>query len=151
MNVWRDFRIFNKKWWLQNIQKNRNINQYLVGALERVSNDESVLELSEDLGRIFSITRCLSNKTQCQLCKRLAWPILPHSWPGLVWKRLWSVITIGRSAAVFLCIRPFLAWWQTIVQKNNRDLSASLLLTVLLKIAIYCPQGSGTLRQQLSI
>ena len=23
------------------------------------------------------------NKTQCQPCKRLAWPIIPHSRPGL--------------------------------------------------------------------
>ena len=63
-----------------------------------MSNDESVLELSEDLGRIFSITRCLSDKTQCQLSKRLAGPIIPLSlwfviimvmvWCGLVWKRV---------------------------------------------------------------
>ena len=47
------------------------------------------------------------NKTQCQICKRLAWPIIPHSWSGLVWKRVSSmdVITMGRSITIFLCIR----------------------------------------------
>ena len=26
------------------------------------------------------------DKTQCQLCKKLAWPIINHSWSSLVWK-----------------------------------------------------------------
>ena len=34
-------------------------------------------------------------KTQCQLCKRLTWPIIPHSWSSMVWKRvspwIWSL------------------------------------------------------------
>ena len=33
------------------------------GALERVSNDEAVLDLSENLGRLFSITRSSKSLT----------------------------------------------------------------------------------------
>ena len=35
-----------------------------------------------------------SNKTQCQLCKRLAWPIISLSWSGLVCKRV-SPLDVG--------------------------------------------------------
>ena len=44
---------------------------------------EPVQEVSRSLS-----SRCKAsiNKTQCQLCKRLAGPIIPLSWSGLVWK-----------------------------------------------------------------
>ena len=32
-----------------------------------------------------------AKQKQCQLCKRLTWPIIPHSWSGLVWKRISSM------------------------------------------------------------
>ena len=38
--------------------------------------------------RIKESLKVLENKTQCQLCKRLAWQIIPHSWSCLVWKRV---------------------------------------------------------------
>ena len=45
------------------------------------------------------------NKTQCQLCKRLAGPFIPLSWSCLVWKRillwLWS---IGGRQQPFSCV-----------------------------------------------
>ena len=55
-----------------------------------------------------------TNKTQCQPCKRLAWPIIPNSWSSLVWKRVspMDVIALGQSTIIFLCIRPYSAWWQ---------------------------------------
>ena len=62
------------------------------------------------------------NKTQCQPCKRLAWPIIPQSWSGLAWKSVspMDVITLGQSTTIFLCIRPFSAWWQPNEQPNNQ-------------------------------
>ena len=54
------------------------------------------------------------NKTQRQMCKRLAGPFIPF--PGLVL----DVITRGQSTTVFLCIGPFLAWWQPNEQTNNQ-------------------------------
>ena len=55
-----------------------------------------------------------TNKTQCQPCKRLAWPIIPNSWSSLVWKRVspMDVIALGQSTTIFLCITPFSVWWQ---------------------------------------
>ena len=43
--------------------------------------------------------------------------------PGLVWKRVstMDVITRGQSSAIFLCIGPFLAWWQISKQTNNQQ------------------------------
>ena len=43
------------------------------------------------------------NKTRCQLCKRLAWPMIPLSWSGLVWKRVstMNVITRGQSTPIY--------------------------------------------------
>ena len=43
----------------------------------------------------------------------------------LVWKRVlpMDVITLGQSTTIFLCVRPFSAWWQP------NDPSASLLFT----------------------
>ena len=32
-----------------------------------------------------------AKQKQCQLCKKLTWPIIPHSWSGLVWKRISSM------------------------------------------------------------
>ena len=76
------------------------------------------------------------NKTLCQLCKRLTWPIIPHSWSGLVWKRVspMDVITMGQSTTIFLCIWPFSAWWRTSNQPG--DPSASLLLVS--EKAVFC-------------
>ena len=73
------------------------------------------------------------DKTQCQLCKRLSWPIFPHFWSGLVLKIVshMDVITKGKSTIIFLCIRLFLAWWHPTEWTTNQpgDPSASLLLT----------------------
>ena len=54
------------------------------------------------------------NKTQCQLCQTLAWPFFPHSWSGLVWKRVLLVdaSVMEHSRTIFLCIWPFSPWWQ---------------------------------------
>ena len=47
-----------------------------------------------------------SNKTQCQLCKRLTWPIIPHFWYGMVWKKkchLWMFFFVSaRSQSQFM-------------------------------------------------
>ena len=57
------------------------------------------------------------NKTRCQLCKRLAWPMIPLSWSGLVWSgkefQLW-MWSLGGSQHPFisLCIGPFSAWYK---------------------------------------
>ena len=68
------------------------------------------------------------NKSQCQLYKRLAEPIIPLF---LVWSRKGvstiDVITRGQSTAMFLCIGPFSAWWQP--TKEPGDPRSSLLLT----------------------
>ena len=59
-------------------------------------------------------------KTQCQLCKRLAWPIIPHSWShSLAWKvyRLWM-------------------WSLWAVNNQLGDSRASLLLTN--ERAVFC-------------
>ena len=70
------------------------------------------------------------NKSQCQLYKRLAEPIIPLFF-GLVWSRKGvstiDVITRGQSTAMFLCIGPFSAWWQP--TKEPGDPRSSLLLT----------------------
>ena len=77
------------------------------------------------------------NKTQCQLCKRLAWPIIPPSMSDLVWKRVspLDVIIRVQSTAIFLCTWPFSAWWW---RTNNQpgDPRASLLLTS--EKAVFC-------------
>ena len=45
------------------------------------------------------------NKTQRQLCKRLAGPFIPFSWSCLVWKRvlLW-IWSLGGSQQPFFCV-----------------------------------------------
>ena len=77
------------------------------------------------------------NKTQCQPCKRLAWPIIPQSWSGLAWKSVspMDVITLGQSTTIFLCIRPFSMRTKQ-PTKQQGDPSASLLLTS--ENAVYC-------------
>ena len=47
-------RIFSKMKILEEFKSSTNLS--FPGALERVSNDEAVLDLSENLGRLFSIT-----------------------------------------------------------------------------------------------
>ena len=47
-------RIFSKMKILEEFKNSTNLS--FSGALERVSNDEAVLDLSENLGRLFSIT-----------------------------------------------------------------------------------------------
>ena len=46
-----------------------------------------------------------NNKTQRQLCKRLAGPFIPFSWSCLVWKRvlLW-IWSLGGSQQPFFCV-----------------------------------------------
>ena len=48
----------------------------------------------------------LDDKTQCQLCKRLAYSSF------LVWKRVSSMDMVVRVqlTTIFLCIEPFLTW-----------------------------------------
>ena len=48
--------------------------------------------------RIKESLKVLENKTQCQLCKRLAWQIIPHSWSCLVWKRVSPLDVIDHRA-----------------------------------------------------
>ena len=49
------------------------------------------------------------DKTQCQLCKRLAGPIIPLFWSNMVWKRvsLIDVVARGQLTAIFLYVGPF--------------------------------------------
>ena len=49
------------------------------------------------------LCNAIYDKNECQPCKRLAWPIIHHSWSGLVWKRVspMDVITRGQSFAIF--------------------------------------------------
>ena len=69
------------------------------------------------------------NKTNCQLSKRVAWPSICQSWSGLLWKRLlpMDTITIGQSTTILLCVRSFLAWWQTSKQPTGRSYSKPAL------------------------
>ena len=48
------------------------------------------------------------HKTQCQLCKRLAWPIIAHSVSGLVWKWVspMEVITMVYGACILGMVTP---------------------------------------------
>ena len=52
-----------------------------------------------------SSAEIIENKTQRQLCKRLAGPFIPFSWSCLVWKRvslwMWS---LGGSQQPFSCV-----------------------------------------------
>ena len=63
-----------------------------------------VLERSARLNLDLKIWR-KKNKTQCQLCKRLAGPFIPLSWYCLVWKRvsLW-MWPRGGSQQPFSCV-----------------------------------------------
>ena len=54
------------------------------------------------------------SKTQCQLGKILAGPILPHFWSRWFYIWMWSLGGGGQPATKFLCIKPFLAWWHLI-------------------------------------
>ena len=76
------------------------------------------------------------NKTQCQLCKILTWSIIPHSWSGLVLKRIspMDVITMGQSTTIFLCIRPFSAWWRA----NNQPGHPCASLLFASEKAVFC-------------
>ena len=88
-------------------------------------------------------------ETQCQLCKRLAWPIIPHSWSGLVWKRvsLVDVIIMQQSRTIFLSICPFSAWWQP--NEQQCDPRASLLLTS--EKAVFCKNPTKKRREETQI
>ena len=74
------------------------------------------------------VTVAQTNKTQCQLCKRLAGPFIPLSWSFLVWKRvslwMWS---LGGSS------NHFPVYWAIFGMVTNKrqpgDPRASLLLT----------------------
>ena len=81
-------------------------------------------------GRTFLLMQSCS-RNQGQLCKRLAWPIIPPL--GLVWSGLGKGFTLDvtTSKRPVYYTRPFLAWWQLKEQSNTQpgDPSASLLLT----------------------
>ena len=132
-------------------QETRNIwqNKYAVITCDRVINI-CLLILKCLLSSIYQIWVGLEckpnkgtqldhhdNKTQCQPCKRLAWPIIPQSWSGLAWKSVspMDVITLGQSTTIFLCIRPFSMRTKQ-PTKQQGDPSASLLLTS--ENAVYC-------------
>ena len=68
------------------------------------------------------------NKTQRQLCKRLAGPFIPFFWYCLIWKRfsLW-MWPLGSSQQPFSCVLGH--FWHGDKQSQPGDLSASLLLT----------------------
>ena len=86
------------------------------------------------------------NKTLCQPSKRLAWPIFPHSWSGLVWKRVSpvDVMTMGHSRIIFLCIRPFSARRQPTIRTTKQTTRWSLFKPAL-------DQWEGSLLQQYFI
>ena len=53
------------------------------------------------------------NMTKCQLCKRLAGPVIPLSWSSVVWKGFHlGCDHYGAVKNHILCIRPFSAWHQ---------------------------------------
>ena len=52
----------------------------------------------------------------------------------LVWKKVSPMITKGQSTTIFLCIRPFFAWWH--LTEKSGDPIASLILTSVK--AVFC-------------
>ena len=70
------------------------------------------------------------NKTQCQLCKRLAGPFIPLSWSCLVWKRvsLWMWSLRGSQQTFFCVFGRFRHGDDKETNKQPGDPSASLLL-----------------------
>ena len=71
------------------------------------------------------------NKTQRQLCKRLAGPFIPFSWSCLVWKRvlLW-IWSLGGSQQPFFCVLGhFRHGDKRTNERQPGDPSASLPLT----------------------
>ena len=77
------------------------------------------------------------NKTQCQLCKRLAGPFIPFSWSCLLWKRvsLWSW-SLGGSQQLFSFVLGHLTSNKK-TTKQPGDPSVSLLLISLLQYIKY--------------
>ena len=70
------------------------------------------------------------DKTQCQLCKRLAGPIIPLYWSSVVWKRvspwMWS---LWGSQQPFSCLLGHFRHGDNKPTKQLGDPSASVLLT----------------------
>ena len=77
-----------------------------------------------------SSAEIIENKTQRQLCKRLAGPFIPFSWSCLVWKRvslwLWS---LGGSQQPFSSVLGHFRHGDDQMNEQPGDPSASLLLT----------------------
>ena len=74
------------------------------------------------------------NKTQWQLCKRLAEAIIPLSWACLVCKKVPHMEAITGDSQQPLFLMPFLASWQP--NKQLGDPGAILLLTS--EKAVFC-------------
>ena len=77
------------------------------------------------------------NKTQCQLCKRLA-GLIPPSWSNMVWKRVspMDVVAWGQFSHSPVCVLSFFGM-VTPKQPNNRViLEQALLLTS--EKAVFC-------------
>ena len=55
------------------------------------------------------------NKTQCQPCKRLVWPINPHSWSGK-----WIIYGCDHFGTVNNHFPVYSAWWHPNKQTNDQ-------------------------------
>ena len=70
------------------------------------------------------------NKTKCQPCKRLDWPIIPSSWSSQVWKR---VLTMDGCDHFGAANNHFLVYWaffgMMTTKRQPGDPSESLLLS----------------------
>ena len=97
-----------------------------------------VLERSARLNLDLKIWR-KKNKTQCQLCKRLAGPFIPLSWSCVVWKRvsLWMWPLGGSS-------NHFPVYWAIFGMVTNKRTNDN---RVILVQACFWPVWEGSLLQ----
>ena len=86
--------------------------ELLLSILKLIFTWTSLLQPYQTIDDVMCTWTLNNNRTQCQPCKRLAGPIIPHSWSGIVWISVspMDTITLGHSTTFFLCIRPFSAW-----------------------------------------
>ena len=85
--------------------------------------------LQKVLNFIVALILCI-NKTQRQLCKRLAGPFIPFSWSCLVWKRvlLW-IWSLAGSQQPFFCVLGHFCHGDEQTNEQPGDPRASLPLT----------------------
>ena len=99
---------------------------------------------------ILHMENIFSYKTQCQLCKRLAGPIIPLYRSGLLWsgKRVLALITWTQSRSTFfISEEAILAWWRR-TNKQPGETRASLLVEqwakqTFCKVVVLCVELSG--------